>query len=68
MTSVLNWVMDHLVYIGFGVSELLVFIPSVKSNSVVQLVINSLKSVIDMLANAFGSNPPTALPPSPQAK
>ena len=68
MTSVLQWITDHLIYIGFAVSELLVFIPSVKSNSVVQLVVNSVKAIVDTLANAFGSTPPSSLPPSPQVK
>jgi hypothetical protein len=46
----IEFLQTHLVLLlslGLGVSELLALIPAVKSNSIFQLVVNSLKAMLE---------------------
>lgn len=46
----INFIMAHLGWIGWGVSEIIALIPGIKSNSIVQLVVSVLKSIVDAMS------------------
>lgn len=52
------WIVANVAWIGWGASELLGLVPSIKSNSVVQAVVSCSKAVIDALASALSGNAP----------
>lgn len=60
--SIMQWIIAHMGWLGFALSELLVLVPSIKSNSVIQLVCNLVQSLSSALSQAFGA----ALPPAPK--
>jgi hypothetical protein len=53
--ALLQWLDSNKLLVAFIVSEALVFVPSVKANSVVQLLVNLAKSVVDKVAEKLGS-------------
>lgn len=48
--GLLQWLDANKVMVALVVSEALVFIPSVKANSVLQLLVNFCKVVVDKVA------------------
>jgi len=58
MSTILTWISAHASWVGLGLSEILALVPSIKSNSVLQLVASSMKSLFDAISAAI--NPPAA--------
>lgn len=51
ISQVLQYGIDHPALIAFVASEVLVLIPGLKSNSLLQLCWNLLKSAVDAISN-----------------
>ena len=57
--ALLAWIQSHLGIIVIGIVDaVLMLIPSVKSNNVVQLIVNSVKMISDALTSKI--TPPPA--------
>lgn len=57
--AILQWLAGHLEVIAIGVVDaVLMLVPSVKSNNVIQLVVNCIKAISDALSSKI--NPPQA--------
>lgn len=51
---ILNWVSSHLAIVGLILSEALALMPGVKSNSVIQLLVNLVKDLATQIASKLG--------------
>ena len=51
---VLTWISEHLAIVGLIVSEGLALMPGIKSNSVVQLLVNLVKDLATQISAKLG--------------
>lgn len=51
----LQWVSDHLAVVGFCVSEAIALMPGIKSNSVVQLIVNIVKDLSKQISDKLSA-------------